>query len=79
MTKSPFSVLDTRYPFCAFHFFHRARCAAAILARAAADKTRLRPEARPVPPPVRAAIALSSRSRSVFNWATTCERFMRAL
>ena len=49
-------------------------------ARAAADSVRLPVELRPVPSnPERAEIALSNRSRSDFNSATTLAIFMAGI
>ena len=58
------------YPFFfALNFAHLARCAAAILARAAAESLRVPPPDLPATP-LNASIALSNFARSAFNCAT---------
>jgi hypothetical protein len=60
------------FPFFALNFAHLARCAAAILSRAAAES--LRVPRRPAPEfpatPLKASIALSNFARSAFNCAS---------
>jgi hypothetical protein len=62
--------------FFALNFAHLARCAAAILARAAAESLRF---PLPLPPdfparPLNTAIALSNFTRSTFNCDSTAPR-----
>lgn len=62
-------------PFFALNFAHLARCAAAILSRAAAESLRVPPPPPELPAtPLNAAIALSNFARSAFNWATIAPR-----
>lgn len=68
-------LLNSHYLFFALNFAHLARCAAAILSRAAADSLRLRPPALDFPVrPLNASIALSNFARSAFNCTITIFR-----
>src|SRR5215471_3643647 len=78
-TSSRDAGLSLNYLYLAFfalNFAHLARCAAAILSRAAAESLRI---PRPAPldfpaTPLNASIALSNFARSAFNCATTALR-----
>ena len=68
--------LSNYLAFFALNFAHLARCAAAILSRAAAESLRVpcpRPPEFPATP-INASIALSNFARSAFNCATTALR-----